>query len=90
MSYKKNKTLLSKIERCLDDAKYKADAAKHAERDLFFLIEEAGLDVTKLHTNAENADNLGDAISCYLSYGEYSSDDIMDELLFYLVDNERK
>ena len=31
-------------------------------------------------TNAENSDNVMDAISCYMQFGEYSIDEIWEEI----------
>lgn len=36
-------------------------------------------------SNAENADNAKDAITCYLQYGEYYPDMIWDELVMTYI-----
>jgi len=36
-------------------------------------------------TSAENADNLAEAISCFVQYGEYDVDSIVEELVEELV-----
>jgi hypothetical protein len=56
--------------------------AESIEQQIFEKLEEA---FPKLHldnydTNAENADNIQEAISCYLQYGEYSVEEIWNEI----------
>lgn len=56
--------------------------AKNKEDELYDLIdnEHHSLDLSDIPTNAENASNLHEAISCYLSYGEYDVDSLWEEL----------
>ena len=51
-----------------------------AENLIFEALSDLGLDPTKHTTAAENASNLAEAISCYISYGEYSVDGLMQEI----------
>ena len=37
--------------------------------------------LSDIPSNAENADNLKEAIQCYMQYGEYDSDLLWDELI---------
>ena len=37
--------------------------------------------LSDIPSNAENADNLEEAIQCYMQYGEYDSDLLWDELI---------
>ena len=37
--------------------------------------------LSDIPSNAENADNLEEAIQCYMQYGEYNPDELWDELL---------
>lgn len=37
--------------------------------------------LTDIPSNAENADNLEEAIQCYMQYGEYDPDLLWDELI---------
>jgi hypothetical protein len=48
------------------------------ENKIFELL--ADLPVEEIPTNAYNADNLQEAITCYLSYGEYDIDSLMAEI----------
>lgn len=56
--------------------------AKNKEDELYDLIDSEYnyLDLSHIPSNAENADNLYEAISCYLSYGEYNIDSLWEEL----------
>lgn len=58
------------------------DKAQKAEEELFNYIEKIcpDVDLECIPSNAENADNIKDAITCYCQYGEYSSDEIYKEL----------
>lgn len=65
--------------RILSTAKKKAEAAQLAEDAVFRVLEDMCIDLDA-PTEAENADNLADAITCYLAYGEYSHAGIMAEV----------
>lgn len=56
--------------------------AKNKEDELYDLIDNEyhSIDLSDIPTNAENASNLHEAISCYLSYGEYDIDSLWEEL----------
>lgn len=56
--------------------------AKNKEDELYDLIDSEynHLDLSHIPSNAENAYNLYEAISCYLSYGEYNIDSLWEEL----------
>lgn len=56
--------------------------AKNKEDELYDLIDSEynHLDLSHIPSNAENANNLYEAISCYLSYGEYNIDSLWEEL----------
>lgn len=68
------------FEKALRAAKRKADAAQEAENAIFSLLGDMCIDADSIPTKAENADNLKEAIACYLSYGEYSVAGIMREI----------
>lgn len=53
--------------------------AGKAVREVFYMLDRMGIDLS-LPTNAENADNLEDAILCYIQYGEYDLENIMREI----------
>lgn len=67
------------IENALKKAKKKANEAQLAQEQVYALLEDAHINLDAI-TQAENSDNLDEAISCYLSYGEYSLDGLMEEI----------
>ncbi|MBQ8618496.1 MAG: hypothetical protein IJ418_13450 [Clostridia bacterium] len=70
---------LRTIENAIKRAKKKANEAQAAEMQVYKMLEDACVDLTA-PTKAENADNLDEAISCYLSYDEYSLAGLMEEI----------
>ena len=56
-----------------------ATELEEAEREAFRFLDKIGVDITK-PTAAENADNLGDAVSCYIQYEEFNIDELMEEI----------
>jgi len=70
---------LRTIENAIKRAKKKANEAQAAEMQVYKMLEDACIDLTT-PTKAENADNLDEAISCYLSYDEYSLAGLMEEI----------
>ena len=46
------------------------------------------VELDKVETSAENADNFEQAVLCYLQYGEYSVDELWEELKPFLKENE--
>jgi hypothetical protein len=68
------------FEKALKSAKRKAVAAHKAQNHIFELLEDMCIDAEAIPTKAENASNLGEAITCYLDYGEYTLTGIMREV----------
>lgn len=64
----------------IETAKELQDKATEAEDLIFKALDNLGIDPAKYSTAAENASNLAEAISCYISYGEYSVDGLMKEI----------
>jgi hypothetical protein len=50
------------------------------EEHVFSMINDFVGDIDNFPSGAENADNLSDAISCYINYGEYDLNGIEKEL----------
>ncbi len=69
-----------RIRSALTRARATAEKAQAAEQVVFKLLEDACIDPQAVPTSAENADNLEEAISCYLNYGEYSISGLMKEI----------
>lgn len=70
---------LKELKLLMRKARKAEQRAEEALRDVYQTLESIGIDLGA-PTLAENADNLGDAISCYIQYGEYSIEDILLEL----------
>lgn len=68
------------IENALRRAKRAAEKAQSAEKIVFDLLDDACIDPEDAPTEAENASNLAEAITCFLSYDEYSVAGIMKEI----------
>ena len=68
------------FEKALKSAKRKAVAAQKAQNHIFELLEDMCIDADTVATKAENASDLGEAITCYLDYGEYTLSGIMREV----------
>lgn len=68
------------FEKALKSAKRKAVAAQKAQNHIFELLEDMCIDADTVPTKAENASDLGEAITCYLDYGEYTLSGIMREV----------
>ena len=76
MSDKRIESLMRKIEAARKKSISFADSYYKAMSDLESLIRYTDL----IQSDAENADNLQDAISCYIQYGEYSLDKLRQEI----------
>ena len=76
MSDKRIESLMRKIEAARKKSISFADSYYKAMLDLESLIRDTDL----IQSDAENADNLQDAISCYIQYGEYSLDKLRQEI----------
>ena len=68
--------------RLMQSARNAIIKAEKIERKLFDAIEEEfeNIDFGKVETDAENADNIFDAITCFITYGEYSPEQIWNEM----------
>lgn len=76
------KSVENKIRKLLDEAREAYQQAEKKERELYDVINYhfAGPDLQSVPTEAENASDLEQAISCYIQYGEYNIDGIIKEL----------
>lgn len=70
---------LKELKLLMRKARKAEQQAEEALRAVYQTLESIGIDL-EAPTLAENADNIGDAISCYIQYGEYSIEDILLEL----------
>lgn len=75
-----DKQTMMEIKKLLQIAKKAYEKAQEAEAAVYIALEDMCLDLDA-PTKAENADNLGEAVSCYLCYDEYSLKGLMAEIL---------
>ena len=71
---------MQKFKKLLRTAKIAQAKASEAEQKLFSLLYEFEININHIPTHAENADNLEEAISCYISYGEYGEANVLREI----------
>lgn len=83
------KTGIKTFLKLLDHARHKHNQAYNAEYKLFSYLESKGISLDTIQTGAPNADNLGEAISCYLHYGEYTEEDLAREVELALKEAKR-
>lgn len=70
-----------KLRSLIESARKKQVAAQNALGSVMEAIEDLGIiDLSRFETKAENASNLEEAICCYIQYGEFDVDSIIDEI----------
>ena len=70
-----------KLRSLIEDARKKQVTAQNALGSVMDAIEDMGvIDLSRFETKAENADNLEEAIYCYVQYGEFDVDSIIEEI----------
>lgn len=79
---------LKEIKSHLKKARNAAIKQMEEEKAIFDLLDAFPIDTSLLPTNAENADNLSEAISCFIQYGEYGIENIMKEIRQVISDME--
>lgn len=72
--------MFMEFEKILKSAKRKALVAQEAQDAVFRALADMCIDAESVPSDAENATNLEQAISCYLDYDEYSLSGIMREV----------
>lgn len=70
-------TDLKDIRKLIQKARKKSIELNDATQAVFDVLSDIDLNVP---TDAENADDLEQAISCYIQYGEFSIDELLDEI----------
>lgn len=70
---------LKEIEKLIKRAKKAADKSRQTESDVFEALNNLCIDLD-IPSKAENAETLGDAISCYVNYGEFGLTNVMREI----------
>lgn len=72
-----NNNSFSELRRLIQKARKKSIELNDATQAVFDALSDVDLCVP---TDAENADDLEQAINCYIQYGEYSIDELLDEI----------
>ena len=72
-----NNNSFSELRRLIQKARKKSIELNDATQAVFDTLSDIDLCVP---TDAENADDLEQAINCYIQYGEYSIDELLDEI----------
>ena len=71
---------MMEVKRLLQKAKKAYEKAQEAEATVFRVLEEDMCLNMETPSKAENAANLGEAVACYLNYGEYSLAGLLAEI----------
>lgn len=70
-----------KLRSLIESARKKQVAAQNALGSVMEAIEDLGIiDLSRFETKAENASNIEEAICCYIQYGEFDVDSIIEEI----------
>ncbi len=75
-----DREILLEIKSNIKKARKYAKLSEEYEAKVFDMLDEIGVDTEVYITKAENAANVQQAISCYISYNEYSLDGLMKEI----------
>lgn len=75
-----DKEILLEIRTNIKKARKYAKLSEEYETKVFNMLDEIRVDAEAYKTKAENASNLQQAISCYISYNEYSLNGLMKEI----------
>lgn len=76
-----DKMVFRRFKSLLERARKKQVEADAATALVYRAIEDMCIDADLISSQAENADNLQEAISCFISYGEYNITGIMKEVM---------
>lgn len=72
--------VLMEVKKLLQKTKKAYKKAQEAEAKVFRLLEEAMCLDLEVPTEAENANDLGEAIACWLNYDEYTLRGLLSEI----------
>lgn len=75
-----DKEILLEIRANIKKARKYAKLSEEYETKVFNMLDEIGVDAETYKTKAENASNLQQEISCYISYNEYSLNGLVKEI----------
>ena len=73
--------IINDIIKEIEKARQYAIKSQKQTDKVFNELDKLDIDLDEIPSEAENADNLSDAISCYIDYGEFGIENIREELL---------
>lgn len=79
--------VMMSIKKLLQKARKKSKESDEALRVVYQAIEDMCIDLD-VHSDAENANTLEEAINCYVLYGEYNLTDLLKEIRQQYTTNE--
>ena len=82
-----NEHIEIKIKKLILKARQSAVIAQEDSARIFQELQKYIPDLSSYETNAPNADNLEDAVSCFIDYGEHDINDLLKEIST-TIDNE--
>lgn len=71
--------VMMEFSKMLRKARKAYERAQELENKVYIALGDMCID-EDAHSDAENAETLGDAVSCYLNYGEYDLKSLMREI----------
>jgi hypothetical protein len=71
--------VMKSIKKLLQKARKKSKESDEALQAVYQAIDDMCIDLD-VHSDAENADTLEEAINCYVQYGEYNLTDLLKEI----------
>lgn len=71
--------VMMSVRKLLQKARKKNKESDEALREVYQAIEDMCIDLD-VHSDAENANTLEEAINCYVQYGEYNLTDLLKEI----------
>lgn len=83
-----DKMVFRRFKLLLQKARKKQAEATESVALVYSALEDMCIDAVRIKTDAENADNLKEAISCFIYYGEYNVGGIMREVIGAYGENE--
>lgn len=75
-----NESIKLELKTALQKARKACKNADEELRKVYAILEDMCVDLD-VATNAENADNLEQAVNCYVQYGEYNLKGLLSEIL---------
>ena len=79
------------LKKIIKKARLSYEKAENNLKNVYDYIEQlCDIDFQEIETEAENANNVYQAISCFFLYGEYNIDSIVKEIKCAIIESEDK